>query len=161
MRRILCFISVAILCISCGRAAGDDTVQVNCALRNMSSSDIFAETNFPMKLSSDSKFNSGVIHNTESLWLFDDEMRRIGSYDDFVTELLRYNPDAEVRIYSVNEDGSKGDLLFSCPMKDFPGETWNDSYRQSHFRIKTNDYPFFIHLGAMWDGNRLQGRVEN
>jgi len=68
-------------------------------------------------------------------------------------------PNAEIKIYSV-EENAKGQLLLSCPLKDYPGETWDNSYNHSHLRLKTDDYPFYINLGAMWDGERLQGRVD-
>ncbi len=158
MRKFLFFILLLAL-TSCGRAEGDDTVQVTLALRNMASSEIFVETNFPMSLSPEAKTNSGIIHFNESLLLFESEMRRVGSYDDFATQYLSEYPNAEIKIYSV-EENAKGQLLLSCPLKDYPGETWDNSYNHSHLRLKTDDYPFYINLGAMWDGERLQGRVD-
>ncbi len=156
MRKFFFFIILLLTLTSCGRAEGDDSVCVVLKLRNISSSPVFVETNFPLASIYGGNPASGVIQNKESITLFSsDALHRIRTYDDYIQQFLTYYPQAEVRVYSVNEDGTQEDLLTICSLINYPAIEWGNSYDSGHLRFKTDDYPFWIIVGAAWDGERI------
>ncbi|MBO4566680.1 MAG: hypothetical protein J5695_05590 [Bacteroidales bacterium] len=155
MKHLLCFLSIALLFVSCGRSADDDTVWVCLSIQNKAATKIYVETNFPTSITSQAVPCEGVLAFRQSISIFGyDIMRRVRTYEDFLPQILSYYPDAEVSIYSVNEDQTKGELLLSCSLSEIPADVWGWEYTHIHF-YNPNEYPWALHLGFAWNGKEL------
>ncbi|MBO4455728.1 MAG: hypothetical protein J5759_04710 [Bacteroidales bacterium] len=156
MKHLLCFLSIALLFISCGRSADDDTVLVSLTIKNYATADIYVETNFPSAVSYNAEPAEGRIAVDRGLTIFDwYTMRRVRSFDDFLSQLFSLYPEAKIWIYSVNEENAKGDLLLSCPLTDIPGAIWGEDHGHFHFNTNPNEYPRELWFGFAWNGKEL------